>query len=458
MTNIRKFTDHKLMLFYGNVLQHYKDYLGQTGTLKDVTSIYNEMFLAVQYSLESPDGSFFRLEAAEKAKVYKSFNAIFYALPLYKDLSDLEKQNFKPELPTFNVKIELVHNHHYHRYDHRDSLLFDWMMLSAITHDCHGHHYPHGGFPHGGYPGHHGHGGGCFDTDSETLAALALLLMAAIAAVLASVAAYYMLNHFLEGAERFYYNEGWLKAALVMANSIAFGAGSTILTWAFAAAPLTSLAIMAGFSPAAVVITGAVLLSTIGAGIGAFVMNLLYSPLQKDQNAMDPKDPLRFRLTANEEHNLANNGIDPSMVKIAIVALRAEIAKHLNSKDADVPMFFSRKDKSMAKVNECLQQVRELRSGTRASIQVGDLFFDCELKTLYYLPPQVYAYVPVVEQRFVSPPPQDYFMGQQQNPMMSQGFDAGGYMGEYQTNALHPTAPLMDDLPPPSYESTRTYQ
>lgn len=90
----------------------------------------------------------------------------------------------------------MVHNHHYHRYDHRDSLLFDWMMLSAITHDCHGHHYPHGGFPHGGYPGHHGHGGGCFDTDSETLAALALLLMAAIAAVLASVAAYYMLNHF----------------------------------------------------------------------------------------------------------------------------------------------------------------------------------------------------------------------------------------------------------------------
>lgn len=462
MRNLRKFTDHKLMLFYGDVLQHYKDYLSQDIAPKDVISIYNEMFVAVQNSLESPYGSLYYLEAAEKAKVYKSFNAIFYALPIYKDLSQLEKQNFKPELPKFDVKIKFVYKD-YNRYNgHRDSLLFDWMMLSAITHDCHGHHYPHGGYP---QPGNHGHGGNRFDTDSETLAALALLLMAAVAAVLASIAVYYMLNHFLEGVERFYYNEGWLKAALVMANSIAFGAGSIILTLAFATAPLTSLAIMAGFSPAAVIITGAVLLSTIGAGIGAFAMNLLYNPLQKDSHAMDPKDPLRFRLTANEEHNLASNGIDPSMAKIAIVALRAEIAKHLNGKDAEVPSFFARKDKSMAKVNECLRKVRDLRSGALTSLHVGDLFFDCQLKTQYYLPPQMYAYVPVAEQRFVVPPPQEFYMEQQQSPMMQQGFFDGGqnpYGGaveQQQTQFPQPSAPLAENFPPPyTYNSVHNTQ
>ncbi|MDR3501351.1 MAG: hypothetical protein P4L79_02105 [Legionella sp.] len=452
MTKIRKFTDHNLMLFYGNVLQHYKDCITRHN---DVTSIYNELFLAVQFSLESPHGNLHHLDPVEKAKVYKYFNAIFYALPFYKDLSQQEQKNFKPELPKFNVEIKFVYND-YNRYNCHDSFLFDWLLLSSITHDCHSHHrFPHGGWPNGGWNhgNQHGHGGGSYSDKSdlsELLAALALLLLAAIAAVLASIAVYYMLNQFLEGAERFYYNEGWLRAALVMANSIAFGAGSTVLTLTFAAAPLTSLAIMAGFSPAVVVVTGAVLLSIIGAGIGAFAMNLLYGSLQTNKNAMDPNDPLRFRLTAKEEYDLANNGIDPTMVKCAMVALRAEIAKILGNKDAEIPSFFSLKDKSMTKVSECLQKVRNLRSGTLTSVQVGDLFFDCQLKTPYYLPPQVYVYVPVVEQRFVSPPPQSY-LEQQQGYFGQQGYDAsqnphGGYQSEQ--GVLHPTAPMMDDLPP----------
>ncbi len=456
MTNIRKFTDHNLMLFYGNVLQHYKHYINQDNVPKDVTSIYNELFFAVQNSLESPYGTLYHLEPSEKAKVYKSFNAIFYALPIYKDLSELEKKNFKPEPPQFNVKIKFVYNN-YNRYDCHNSALFDWLLLSSIIHDCHYHNsHHHGGYPNGGWNhgNHHGHGGGSYSDKndlSELLAALAILLLAAIAAVLASIAMYYMLNQFLEGAERFYYNEGWLKAALIMANSIAFGAGSTLLTLTFAAAPLTSLAIMAGFNPAVVVVTGAVLLSIIGAGIGAFAMNLLCSPLQADKNAMDPNDPLRFRLTAKEEYNLAERGIDPTMVKCAMAALRAEIAKLLGNNNAEIPSFFSRKDKSMAKVNECLQKVRNLRSGVIKSVEVGDLFFDCEVKTPYYMPPQFYAYVPVVEQRFVSPPPESYYQGSQQN-FASQGYDATQYTGGFQPQ---PSAPSMDELQsPPPYDGT----
>ncbi|WP_133135556.1 hypothetical protein [Legionella rowbothamii] len=455
MANIRKFTDHNLMLFYGNVLQHYKDC---TTRHNDVTSIYNELFLAVQFSLESPHGNLHYLDSVEKAKVYKFFNAIFYALPIYKDLSEREQENFKPELPKFNAEIKFVYNNYNHNC--HDSFLFDWLLINSIIHDCHGHPgFPHGGFPHGGFPADHGHGGNCFDTDSEVLAALALLIMAAVAAVLASIAVYYMLNQFLEGAERFYYNEGWLKAALVLANSLAFGAGSTVLSLTFAAAPLTSLAIMAGFNPAIVVVTGAVLLSIIGAGIGAFAMNLLYRPLQTDKNAIDPNDPLRFRLTANEEYNLASNGIDPSMVKLAIVALRSEIAKHLNSNNAEVPSFFSRKDKGMAKVNECLQKVRGLRSGTLTCVEVGGLIFDCQLKTQYYLPPQVYVYVPVVEQRFVSAPPQSYLEQEQSHSVLQE--NRGVFDIQYQSvdGMPLPTAPIMDEhFPPPSYSSTSNGQ
>lgn len=384
-----KFTDHNLMLFYGNVLNHYQDCVKR---LNDITQIYHEMFIAVQYALESTHGSLCHLNFEEKDKVYKTFNAIFYALPIYQNQPEQLQRSFKPELPKFNPEAQFV-TKEYNTYNCHDSFLFDWMLLNAITHNCHHHHYPPmGGFPyHGRWPqNQHGHGSRHDDKNglAELLALLALLLLAAAAAILTCIAVYYMLNQFLEGIERFCYNEGWLRAALVMANSAVFGAGSTILTTAFAAAPLVSLAIMAGISPVVVVTTAAVLLGVIGAGVGAFTMNLLYGAIERkmNQDAMDPSDPLRFRLTSTEEENLIRHSIDPIMVKCAMVALRAEIAKTLNSQDKEIPSFLSRKFGDGAKVQELLQTVRDLRAGNVSSVKVGALSFECKLIMPYYLP------------------------------------------------------------------------
>src|SRR5690606_36456748 len=109
---------------------------------------------------------------------------------------------------------------------------------------------------------------------------------------------------------------------------IGFGAGSSMLTLNFGAVPLIALAIAAGFNPVGVVITAAVLLGVIGAGIGCFAMSMLYDSINKSANkeSMDPSDPDRFKLTASEEDFLNKKGIDPMAVRCAMVALRAEMA------------------------------------------------------------------------------------------------------------------------------------
>lgn len=217
--------------------------------------------------MESEYGSLYHLDVIEKAKVYRAFNVIFRALPLYQDQSELERRSFNPELPKFDPQVKYV-TKQYNNYNCYDSLMFDWLLLNSITHNCHCRHGGMGGWPGNHHrPGgnHHGHADNASDKTAEFIAVLILLFLAAIAAVLTFIALYYMLSEFLNSAERFYYNEGWLKAALRMANSIAFGAGSTLLTLTFAAAPLASLAMTAGLNPASVVVIGAVLLTIIGA-------------------------------------------------------------------------------------------------------------------------------------------------------------------------------------------------
>jgi hypothetical protein len=391
-----KFTDSNLKLFYRNLLDHYNDCANRRGN--DIHAIYNELFLATQYAVES--GSLSHLDHTEKAKVYTSFNTIFYALPLYTRMPAQQQRSFNPPRPQYNPQIIYINTPNSRNYNCNDSFFFNWLLLSELNR-CSYPRYHHGGRVHT-YPGSgssssnvHRHGGTSSKTDGENkgnaLAALVLVVLALSAAAATFIALYYMLQQGLNGIERMWYGEGWLRASLMLASSIAFGATSTILTLTVGSAPIIALAVAAGFNPVGVVIFAAVCFGIMAAGIGGFVMNLLHDSLDKKANkdAMDPSDPYRFRVTASEEKALLKQNIDPVKVKCAMVALRAEMSTVLGGESA-VPSFLSRHlgSKKSQDVHALLKQVRALRGGELCEVKVGELKFDCRM------PQPVYAYNP----------------------------------------------------------------
>lgn len=431
----KKFTDSNLKLYYVNLLNHYQDCTSRLHSdTNAIYKIYNEMYLATQYAVEAHDGSFYRLDSEEKNKVYQSFDAIFRALPLYRGLPSTQRNTFNPPKPDFNVHNRYVPNN-YQRYDCYDSTLFNWLLLSSITNRSSSYSsYPSGSVH--THPGSHTKNNGDSSTNDNTvqiIVVLALLALAAFAAVLTFIALYYMFSEFLDSVERFWYNEGWLKAALMLASSVAFGAASTVLTVAFAAFPLAALAIAAGLNPLVVVVIATVCLTVIGAGIGCFVMSLLYDSIDNklNEDSMDPSDPCRFRLTTSDEQVLRSKNLDPIKIKCAMVAMRAEISRILDSEDT-IPSFLSRQFGDGQKVQALLQQVRELRNGTISSVVVGNLSFDCTLP----LPPS-YHY----GQQHLYAPQQP-----EQHTTASHHRSPPSFNPDYE-----PSAPLHDDVMPPAY-------
>ncbi|HIE3608604.1 TPA: hypothetical protein ACXLVE_003008 [Legionella anisa] len=404
----KKFTDLKLKQLYGHILNHYQKCVDRH---LDVNTAYNEMFLAVQYSLESPlsQSPLVKLDPAEKLKAYAAFNALFSATPLYQGMQPSQRSAFKPPMPQFNPQAKYVINE-YNYYGYQDPTLLDWLTLSSIINSHHhGYHHHHAGADGCCWPSnHHGHDSSSKDDLAKLMAALFLILLALIAVVLAFIALYYMLNEFANSVERFCYGEGWLKGALMISTSIGFGVGSAFLTLNFGSAPLIALAVAAGVNPVGVVIAGAVLLAIIGAGVGCFAMSMLYDSLNKSANkeSMDPSDPERFRLTAAEEAHLRDEkGIDPMIVRCAMVALRAEMAKLLGGNEKPIPSFFSRYfSKDNEKVQELLEKIRHLRKGDINMVQVGELNFDCRIPQRVYIPP----YYTQVPSTYSDTPPPSY--------------------------------------------------
>lgn len=379
-----KFTDSNLKFFYGNVLNHYKECL-KNNQFNDVDTIYKEMFLAAQHALESENGTLYHLDREEKDRVYKFFDAIFKALPIYTQLPIVQQHQFNPIRPIHNPRT-VYEIHSYNNYNCYDPFLFNWVLLSSMTHHCHHSRVvissPSGGPVHT-HPGSTGkththedskNGGGVL----ALLAGLVIIALAALLAILALVAMFYMFHEFLNSMERFWYGEGWLKAGLMMASMVGFGGASAALTLVFATGALTALAVTAGFPPVTLIIIATVCLTLIGAGIGCLATSLLYGfvDFKLNSDAMDPNDSVRFGLSDEDEVRLIEKHIDPSVVKCAMVALRSEMAQVMES-DGPIPSFLGRQFGQGNKVQVLLQRLRELKQGNITVVQVGDLCFDC---------------------------------------------------------------------------------
>jgi hypothetical protein len=157
--------------------------------------------------------------------------------------------------------------------------------------------------------------------------------------------------------------------------------------------PLISLALAAGISnPIGIAIAGLISLAIVGAGLTSFLTNLLQNKVIEvtNKDAIDPKDPYRFRLTAMEETSLLDNGFDPIKIKCAIIALREKIGEN------PVPSLVNRLFTTNGGEKQAyLKQVRQLRAGELTQIKVGDMIFDLRQLPPSYIPDYSQASAPV---------------------------------------------------------------
>lgn len=379
--NSKRFTDNNLKLLYGNLLDHYYNYL-QSSKTPDLNIVYTEMFSATQYAVESPSGSLYTLDRDEKNKVYRAFEAIFRSLPVFTQLSAREQSRFNPKQSAFNPGTVNVLNP-LNIYNCIDAAQFHWLHLSSMNYRCYKTQTVDikisGSVNKSSVQKDKVHADDEY-TNSAIKMTLGMVLatIATCGTILSAFALYYMFEQSLNCIERLWYHEGWLKATVLCANSLAFGSASTILTLMFAATPLSALAVAIGITPVGFVIAATVCLTLLGAGIGCLATDLLYDVIENklSTDSMDAKDPCRYRVTEPEENTLIEKYIDPIKVRCAIVAIRSEISR-IQENEETVPSFLSRQYGEGKKVQKLLQQVRELRSGTLTVVSIGNLCFDC---------------------------------------------------------------------------------
>ena len=281
-----------------------------------------------------------------------------------------------------------------------NDFLFTWLMLDSFNRPYLGPGYGQSNH----FSNTHLHPSENKRKSDESKAFLMLVLVAAMAAALGFIALYYLFRETIHSTERFRYNEGWLQACLSYFSLIASTTVSSLLSIVFASVPVYNLALAAGVAnPFGVVMTGIVCLSLIGAGVGCFISDKIqnYVIYKLNPDALDPADPHRFALTPAEAATLESRKIDPTKVKCAIVALRAQMG------DDPIPRqwgFFYSSSRSET-VQRHLDMVRQLRRGELSIAQVGGMRFDCRDDSLIY--PQQ-PHVELLDDRYPPGPPPAY--------------------------------------------------
>lgn len=361
-----KFTDHNLKLFYGNLLNHYKECTKKIGS-SDAETVYRELFLATQYAVESSQGSLNHLPRAEKEKVYTAFHSIFYALPLFTGLSPDKQRSFNPLRSPYNY---LLNTSPQYIYNCTEPKLFNWINLNENLNSS-----PY-----------------LVSNEASNIAQVkskhssafwagVVFITATFSAVVLTLASWaYLFNQFINSMERLWYKEGWMRAALMSATALASSAIASILTLIYAAEPIVLVAMAMNLNPISMLIISGICIASVAAGLTALSVNSIYDFVDKRSNkrSIDSAEPQRFALSEDEEDVLFEKQIDPIKVKCALVAIRIEINRVLQSEET-IPSLANRLfgSKKNRETQALLQTARALRRGELTQATVGDLSFDC---------------------------------------------------------------------------------
>ena len=423
-----KLSDQQLYQLYVGLGVHYKECCERNPKLSD-NDIALQLWTGVRASLEARYGinTLNQLSPDEKMKAYKVLDTFIEASPLFRS-APAERDVFTAylnALPPRNVTI-IVNDYRGKRHFSDNSFLTGYMYGSMYRPWYRPSWWGPGAGHHNSHSHHHDE-----KKDNSALAMLALILLVAAAAASAIIATYYLVHEIANSMDRFWHNEGWLRAGVSLMGMAVGGLATSLLTTAFAAGPLTSLAIAAGIaSPVGVVAFSIACFSILGAAAGSWLVNAIQSRMIENNNAdaLYPADPSRFALSASEEQVLVTKGIDPIKVKCGIAELRKRMGPvpNLDVLDGD------------ARAKKYLDIIRQLRKGERSTLDLDEMSFD------FSQTPDPVAFVcePPPPPSYVSEPSAPISKDAQRAPADSSFFGGGRALRVLPTA---PYAPLPND-------------
>ena len=343
----KKFTDNQLAHFY---LSLYREYQREHYNSTDkIDVIYSKMLNSVNYTLQSTKGSrLSNLDAEEQKKVYGVLNAFIRSTAKFRYANLRNRPDFAHQLP--ETKVERGDSKlRFYCYSDGFNDIFYWSKLNDflnvgkiktkydITNDM------------------------LDRTNNDERNQLGLMIMMAVALV--GISFYYMVSQTINSTERFMWNEGWQQAAITLS--------SLVVGYVFGAAISCFFLMAIGMSnPLTIPILTMITVAILTAAATCYITNKFQNHCIQNANdeALDPQDPHRFKLTDKEEQHLIEIGLDPVSVKCALVALRQQMGEQAT------PSFLNRNFTSKGKRMQCfLDQVRELRSGELTTITVNSL-------------------------------------------------------------------------------------
>lgn len=332
-----KLTDRLIANLYIKLKKDYDESLKEHHTR---VQIYNSLLGKLNQDLYNSNTLLGQLDFSDKTKAYTVLNTFFSSY-----------------VPQEEDKEKVVYTY---TFDQKNPIVINVTTNYFIINEPPIYYFPIIGHSH-----HHNHSSE--DCNSKEVGGVLMVLFAlaiAVMLIMLTMLSIYSLSHaFADAIERLYYGEGNRYALISMSSAIISGIAANILANTFISSMFTSLAVGVGISPVGVVMAGMICLTIMGAALGNVITDCIQEEVIKNTDALDSKDPFRFQLTQKEEEHLLSKGYDPIKVKCAMVALRMEMGEKFPS---TLSRFFSG-----GKEQELLQQVRKLRRGELATLEVG---------------------------------------------------------------------------------------
>ncbi len=348
----KQLTDNQLAQFYIGLLEDYR----QMDRNLSNEEVYQRLANNLHYSLnQSSKSRLSDLPPLEQQKLYTVLNTFFLASPRAQGIS------YPPPYFVWYFIPATTYSHgHHHCYCLANDWFFTWYMLNTLS-----------------SPHRIGHGHTTTNSNDDSCIKFIGVLLAFLVLILTGFALYYLFHQTMNSLERFIYNEGWLQGAITISSILASGAAVGVLTTFFLANPLALLIVSTGLvaNPIGLTIAAIVCLSIMAAALGSWVTNQVQNWAIKKyhHDALDPGDPYRFSLTANQELNLRDHGLDPLKVKCAITALRYQIGT------AGVSNYVGR----LFSDKNDLVILRQLKNGELKEVKIGEFKFNLEFTPPY---------------------------------------------------------------------------
>lgn len=331
-----QFTDSFLKKLYLKFLDDSKNLLDNTN---DYTVVCQSMCKAVREGFSKEGHLLFGMSEEDQLNVYNVLYSALYTTQFRLPEAQRTLDIHKVLCPVWVIEVESANDYCYRSASncyHLDTLdlATNFLILDALSHH---HHHVHSCLP---------------DMGFEMLIAIGLVLLALSLIILMTYMLYLFIQMISDSIERLLFNEGMLRACMILLATAVGGFLGASVGITFATAIIIMAALSLGVSnPFSWVMLGIVTLGFLGAFTGCSISTLIAN--RPEEGAMNANDPRRYEITESEKKNLLLNDFNPIAVKCAIAAISDQLGEE------KIPSYWFRSQEQQ----EYLSLVRKLRKG-----------------------------------------------------------------------------------------------